>query len=218
MNTLSTAATANPGSPQLQHTSTIAAQSPPKDVSSPTNGKLSVPLRSLSFSSHNARQPQAQASELATQALDSLQNFLPLIIGITIFGASTFASLVSQLDKPVSRFSLTTVRTFMAIAWILFIVALGVAMFGVTIIKPGPTGAMQKSSLELLVKVARLVKMACQLLVIVAFLFLSLVVIAYAGPVGWVAVGLTAFGCWTTIGFWMQWAMKPASTDPLACD
>lgn len=34
----------------------------------------------------------------------------------------------------------------MAVAWILFIVALGVAMFGVTIIKPGPTGIMQKAS------------------------------------------------------------------------
>jgi hypothetical protein len=89
-------------------------------------------------------------------------------------------------------------------------------MFGVTIIKPGPTGFMQKSSLEFLVKGARLVKMVCQLLVIVAFLFLILVVISYAGPVAWVAVGLTAYGLVMGL-FWVQWVRNPGSTDGLLC-
>ncbi|KAE9370060.1 hypothetical protein N431DRAFT_426528 [Stipitochalara longipes BDJ] len=226
MNALSAATTSIPGSPRIQknsspsspvqNTSSPAVHTTQKDASSPANGNPRIAPRRLSISSYNYH--PAQATELATQALNSLQNFLPLIIGITIFGASTFASLVSQLDEPVCRFSLATVRTFMAIAWILFIVALGVAMFGVAIIKPGPTGSIRKPSLEFLVKAARVVKMFCQLLVIAAFLFLSLVVVAYAGPVGWAAVGLTVVGGWITLGFWMEWVMRPAFKDPLACD
>jgi hypothetical protein len=73
----------------------------------------------------------------------------------------------------------------MAIAWVLFIVALGVAMFGVVIIKPKAERHLPGSlELTLMVETARVVKMLCQMLVIVAFLFLSLVVVAYSEPVG----------------------------------
>jgi hypothetical protein len=62
--------------------------------------------------------------------------------------------------------------------------------------------------------------MLCQMLVIVPFLFLSLVVVAYSEPVGWVAVVLTCFGFLITIGMWAQWVLEPASPSksPLFCD
>jgi hypothetical protein len=218
---LPAAAAANPDLPPSQTASTSIAQSSQKDELLPVDKRSSIPMRTGSFSlqaARSQRQQPVQDTELGTRVLESLQSFLPLIISITIFGASTFASLVSQLAELVSKFSLGTVRNFMAIAWVLFIVALGVAMFGVTIIKPDETRSRKRGTLRLLVEIARLVKMLCQMLVMIAFLFLSLVVVAYAGPAGWVAVGLTAYGILTTIGFWVQWAIKPTSSDPMLCD
>jgi hypothetical protein len=196
-----------------------------KESQSPDDSHTNQDRRDSVFSgprgSRRRRSPPVQGAELEVRVLESLQSFLPLIISISVFGASTFASLVSQLSEPEYKFSLDSVRLFMAIAWILFIVALGVAMFGVVVVKPKTRGrAVQSGELRVMVEVARAVKLLCQMLVIVAFMFLSLVVVAYSSPVGWVAVALTGFGLWATIVMWAQWFLIPESSVPelLYCD
>jgi hypothetical protein len=77
---------------------------------------------------------------------------------------------MSQLAELEHKFSLGNVRAFMAIAWVLFIIALSVAMFKVVVVKPKagrhlPSGL----GLTLMVEMARAVKMLCQMFVIMTF-------------------------------------------------
>ena len=59
-------------------------------------------------------------------------NASPLfVLSLSIFGASTFAVIVSQIANPSDltanpRFTQDSVRTFLGISWLLFILALGV--------------------------------------------------------------------------------------------
>jgi hypothetical protein len=89
------------------------------------------------------RHPRRHPTDFATQlqvvgarTLRSLQGFLALILSISIFGASLFGVLVSQLQPPGNGWSDSTVRTLMAVSWLLFVLALGVAAFSAVIIGP----------------------------------------------------------------------------------
>jgi hypothetical protein len=146
--------------------------------------------------------------DVGTQVIKSLPGFLSLIIAISIFGASTFASLVSQLATP-TKFSLSTVRTFMAISFLLFLLLLGVAAVSTILVDTenpmayfpiisavyNPKGrssrAQQAGKMRLLFSL--LILFICQVLLVGAFMFMSLVIVAYAEPVGWVAVAGVTF-------------------------
>ena len=87
--------------------------------------------------------PRRRTSDFATQlqvvgarTLRSLQGFLALILSISIFGASLFGVLVSQLQPPGNGWSDSTVRTLMGVSWLLFVLALGVAAFSAVMIGP----------------------------------------------------------------------------------
>jgi hypothetical protein len=87
--------------------------------------------------------PRRRPTDFATQlqvvgarTLRSLQGFLALILSISIFGASLFGVLVSQLQPPGNGWSDSTVRTLMGVSWLLFVLALGVAAFSAVMIGP----------------------------------------------------------------------------------
>jgi hypothetical protein len=129
--------------------------------------------------------------------IKSFEGFLSFVIGVSIFGASTFTVVVSQIADPSSlyakpRFTAETVRTFLAISWLLFILALGIVGFSMSVVtfqrehaKLGQEGEWIKRWKG----VGLLVSSVIELLIVVAFIFLSLVIVAYAEAVGWVAVG-----------------------------
>jgi hypothetical protein len=71
--------------------------------------------------------------------IKSFEGFLSFVIGVSIFGASTFTVVVSQIQDPSDlyakpRFTAETVRTFLAIAWLLFILALGIVGFSMSVV------------------------------------------------------------------------------------
>src|SRR5579859_3097453 len=71
--------------------------------------------------------------------IKSFEGFLSFVIGVSIFGASTFAVVVSQIANPSDlyakpRFTAKTVRTFLAISWLLFILALGIVGFSMSVV------------------------------------------------------------------------------------
>jgi hypothetical protein len=88
---------------------------------------------------HPRRRPSDFATQLqvvGARTLRSLQGFLALILSISIFGASLFGVLVSQLQPPGNGWSDSTVRTLMGVSWLLFVLALGVAAFSAVMIGP----------------------------------------------------------------------------------
>jgi hypothetical protein len=88
---------------------------------------------------HPRRHPTDFATQLqvvGARTLRSLQGFLALILSISIFGASLFGVLVSQLQPPSNGWSDSTVRTLMGVSWLLFVLALGVAAFSAVMIGP----------------------------------------------------------------------------------
>jgi hypothetical protein len=196
---------------------------------------------------------------IGARVLRSLQGFLALIISISIFGASLFGVLVSQLQPP-GRWTDGTVRMLMAVSWLLFVLALAVAAFSAVLIgppftddsvgpaalgaggaafdnltepvhhfhhshvhnapdnsdaarpdnpaeKPGHDPAPQRgyptlpgmASRPLELQITRrhaitaiIVNFSTEVLVVGAFLFMSLAVVPYAEPVGWCGVGFSA--------------------------
>jgi hypothetical protein len=155
--------------------------------------------------------------DLARRILKSFQGFLALIFAISIFGAQTFNSLVGQLGQP-STFSENTVRVFMAISWLLFIISLAVSVFAAVMIDPYVTeiGLAETEMAETEMATGRAtfknsnaykyfavgVVVAAELLLLISFVFMGLVVMAYAKVVGILAIcacgltGLTMVGAW----------------------
>jgi hypothetical protein len=137
--------------------------------------------------------PHEVESTVDEEARRTLQGYLAILISVSIFGGSTFFSLVSQLAEP-TKFSITTVRTFMAVSWLLFVLTFACAFTSSMLIGPHITvskviGSGQDSKLNTRVGIFFL--SLTHFSAIGAFLFMALVVMAYAEAVGWVAVGLT---------------------------
>src|SRR2546429_7123341 len=74
-----------------------------------------------------AERPDEGGSTMDAGTRGALQGYLAIFISISNFGASTFSSLISQLAEP-TKFSLGTVRTFLAISWFLSVLALTFAL------------------------------------------------------------------------------------------
>jgi hypothetical protein len=166
------------------------------------------------------------ASSLATQTMTpngasttevvvkSFEGFLSFVIGLSIFGASTFAVIVSEIANPSDlaenpRFTRETVRTLLGIAWLLFILALGVVALAMSLLafqrehtKASFDGLWSRTWERLGLLASSLI----QLLVIVAFLFLTLVLVAYTEAVGWAAVAFTSTAAaFTFVSLAVQW-------------
>lgn len=130
----------------------------------------------------------------------SFEGFLSFVIEVSIFGASTFTVIVSEIANPADlpqnpRFGQETVRNFVALAWLLFIIALCVTGFSITLLTFQREAAIASFGDEWEAKCQRLGLAAfvfLQGLIIGAFMFLSLAVAAYTETVGWIAVAFTS--------------------------
>ncbi|EMD85243.1 hypothetical protein COCC4DRAFT_34801 [Bipolaris maydis ATCC 48331] len=150
----------------------------------------------------------------AAEVMKSFEGFLSFVLSLSIFGASTFAVIVSEIANPSElganpRFTRETVRTLLGISWLLFIAALYLVAVSMSLLafrrehaKPSSDG-IGKHAWERLGLVA---SSFIQLLVIAAFLFLSLVLVAYTPAVGWVAVTFTSIAAaFAFVSLAIQW-------------
>jgi hypothetical protein len=151
---------------------------------------------------------------LKDQSDAEFQHFLGgFMFPLSIFGASTFMIITQQMTDPADIisgslshgqqpiFSLQTVRTFIAIAWLCFILTLALTGFAssgfVLLRKKYGHQSPDLGQVKMLGSVTWghmgiLVSLVLYILIITAFMFLSLAMAAYVGAVGWVAVGCCA--------------------------
>lgn len=153
----------------------------------------------------------ADLSAAVSLTVESFQFFLSFIVGISIFGASIFATIVGQIQdprqlNPHAYFSMQTVRIFMAIAWLSFVAALGVAGFSssVLILEKEKNSNLTENWRRRWSKFGLAVSFTLQALVVGAFLFLSLGLVAYTKVVGWIAVAITIAAAGIAISLWVK--------------
>jgi hypothetical protein len=156
--------------------------------------------------------PKVTVTPRNEESEKSFEAFLSFIFTLSIFGASTFTTVVSEIANPndinnSARFARETVRSFLGVAWLLFVVAIGAVCFSMSArayIREHPTiEAKGGSKLRWELMASSLI----QISVIVAFLFLSLALVAYTEVVGWIAVGLSSttavcISGWLVIQWW----------------
>ena len=131
------------------------------------------------------------------------ESYLKAILAISLFGGQiTFTVIVSAIADPASlnrsgptAFSMETVRLFVAIAWMLFTITLGMAAI-VTILISDTN--IKQELLERWKNRRRSVLIAHSVLTLLlnglpltAFLFLALAAVAYVPVVGLVTLGIT---------------------------
>ncbi|KAK6218525.1 hypothetical protein QIS74_06405 [Colletotrichum tabaci] len=157
---------------------------------------------------HESSQPLADdavastASQAAVKAVTSIkhfQYFISLVFSISIFGASTFAVIAGQMEDPAELwkpdpppFTLATVRKFLAVAWLCFILSIAVAGYSssvLTALQQQARGRYDKTWSRRWRYVGITASVALHFLLVFAFLFMALGLVAYVGTIGWVAVG-----------------------------
>ena len=125
-------------------------------------------------------------------------NLFTVIIGLSTLGSSvTFSYIVSGIRGPKARprFSMKAYESFMAISWLLFIIDLAISTLFSTILSFYREQAILKwgdpdRSKRLTIQwIATLCVALLYTLTISAFIFLALVITAYAAEVGWLALG-----------------------------
>ena len=169
--------------------------------------------------------PPVLGPVLGRSIMEWWERYLAAVIGISTFGGSiTFSVIVSPIADPArlnpenaealtpTRFDRETVRHFLAISWAIFICEMGICSVLATLMHfhrdkfvnrflpdfPGPAlrslvvmGSLRVSTRWFLLACALLIN--C--LMVAAFMFLSLAVVAYVGVAGWMGVLFsTVFG------------------------
>ncbi|KAF5505538.1 hypothetical protein CGCS363_v004487 [Colletotrichum siamense] len=132
------------------------------------------------------------------------------MLTISIFGASTFAIIAGQMEDPAKLwkpkqppFTLPTVRRFLAVGWLCFILTIAIAGYSsslLTILRQQAQEAEDKSWHRNWDKIGIVASAMMHLFIVLAFLFLSLGLVAYVGALGWVGVGFSSLAGAFVIG------------------
>lgn len=150
------------------------------------------------------------------------ENFFRTVVGIATLGSSiTFSKIVQSPVAPFHQygFSSKEAQYLLATSWLLFVLTLAFTSFfasALSLWRPQAVAAFGTTTGKDRRKVLWFASAVSALLfglLIAAFLTLELVVVAYAGPVGWVAVAFTiifallGFGTivWRSPLEWPKW-------------
>ncbi|KAF5003524.1 hypothetical protein FDECE_9947 [Fusarium decemcellulare] len=178
-------------------------------VIKPTNASVTAPFRS----SRPAPKSEASHGHLPS-SVEEYKMFISLVFGVSIFGASTFAVAIGQMTDPADiwkpdqpPFSMHRVRTFLGCAWLCFILAIAVAGYSsslLTLLKRRANGVYDSTWGRRWEGIGIAASTLLWLLLVTAFLFLSLAMVPYAVVPGWIAVAACCvFGlCTMTMPFY----------------
>jgi hypothetical protein len=158
---------------------------------------------------HTLSQIEPMAKHSGSSVAIFFNGLFQTILAISTLGASiTFNYVLSNSNAPNSsipsastrRFSARTVQLFLAVSWLLFLLALASAALGSTLLTffrkhweadwDGKRGKTSQTTVQLYAVFASGVMGS---LVVGAFVLLCLVVVAYEPTVGWIALGFTSF-------------------------
>ncbi len=177
-------------------------------------------------SSHPGDPIDATAQHPGDRLASYFENFFRTITGVSILGASiTFTNIIRSPVAPFHNFGFNsrTVQYLISLSWLFFVLALAFTSFfasALSLWRPQAVKAFGTTTGADRVKVlwfATGVSAFLFGLEVVAFITVSLVVTAYTGPVGWVAVGfiiifgLLGFGViiWRSPMTWPRWVRRP---------
>ncbi|OAL54617.1 hypothetical protein IQ07DRAFT_583869 [Pyrenochaeta sp. DS3sAY3a] len=158
--------------------------------------------------------------------LSWLDNLLPSIVALSVFGGSITFSIIPSIDdekKPANQtVSSHQVRKYLSLAWLFFTLALvlstaaqyvlafnrPVVRVGFWRIEDGDCPVLSEQEKKWCTPVNFMfcfvpMSLILQILVQLAFFFLALVVVAYVEVVGWVAVGFIGVSIGGTILVWI---------------
>lgn len=158
------------------------------------------------------------------------ENFFRIITGVSTLGASiTFSKIVQSPVTPFHSygFSPQNIQYLISLSWLFFVLALAFTSFfasALTLWRPQAVKAFGNTTGAERVKVlwfATGVSAFLFGLEVIAFVTISLVVAAYTGPVGWVAVGfmimfsVAGFGViiWRSPLAWPRWVTRIQSGE-----
>ncbi|KAK0611741.1 hypothetical protein B0T14DRAFT_500778 [Immersiella caudata] len=151
-----------------------------------------------------------QSDPRVQQSVKDFETFISFIFSISIFGASTFAIIAGQMVDPIDiwkpdppPFHIDTVRNFLGIAWLCFVLALAVAGYSSSILvlhRQNAGGVYDQKWGRAWDRFGLASSVVLHLLLVCAFLFLSLSLVAYVGAVGWVAVGFSSLAIAFVLG------------------
>ncbi|KAH6679181.1 hypothetical protein B0J14DRAFT_580248 [Halenospora varia] len=152
-------------------------------------------------------EPTEQANPGDEHLLRWWDGYLNGLIAISLFGGQiTFTVIISEIANPATldptsvasrtntRFERETVRMFVALSWLLFMVPLGIAV--VTKMLLLDVGIREYIRINLadghkcFMYIPSVLSFLLNALPVIAFLFLALAVVAYVPVVGWIGVGL----------------------------
>ena len=153
------------------------------------------------------------------------ENFFKTIVGVATLGASiTFAKIVQSPVAPFHDYGFSTqgIQYLIATSWLFFVLALAFTSFfasALSLWRPQAVkafGTENGSERRKVLWYATAVSAFLFALAVVAFITISLVVVGYAGPVGWVAVTFTII--FAVMGFasiiwqspleWPNWVVR----------
>lgn len=173
----------------------------------------------------DSKPPEPGAKHPGDRLASYFENFFRIVTAVATLGASiTFAKIVQTPVNPFRNygFSEVEIQYLIASSWLFFVLALGFTSFfasALTLWRPQAVkafGLTTGSERRKVLWYATAVSAFLFALVVVAFILISLVVVSYTGPVGWVAVvftvifGITGFGTiiWQSPLEWPNWLIK----------
>ena len=159
------------------------------------------------------------------------ENFFKTIVGISTLGASlTFNKIIQPPVEPWIDYGISseTVQFYISISWLLFLLALVITSAIASLMSLYRPQAIDAFATKVhkwkkrVMWAATLTSLLLLLLVFSSFVFLSLVVVAYSGPVGWVTLGFTVFFgvlaicgvIWQSPMKWPQYLIPKPKSDP----
>lgn len=180
----------------------------------------------LSEHGHHLQEIRPMAKHSGSSVVTFFTGLFQTMIAISTLGTSvTFSFILSntELANPTAYYQQGQVVTFLAISWLLFLLNLAFASLGSTLLtffkahwvrdwdgEHGPTSQLEVQFY------AVLVSGLLGGLIVGAFVFLCLVVVAYSPVVGWIALAFTGwFGLVITVSvFWqIPWPWRDNTPD-----
>ncbi|AEO66919.1 uncharacterized protein THITE_2115477 [Thermothielavioides terrestris NRRL 8126] len=166
----------------------------------------------------SAPEPQHPGERLASY----FSAFFSTIVGISTLGASiSFSKVVQTPVKPWVDYGVAaeTIQNHLSVAFVLFLIDLALtstAASALSLYRPQAVsyfGRRDSHQRRVVMWWATLVSVVLFGLLFAAFVFLGLVVAAYAGPIGWVAVGFLCLFGLTILGV-IVWQSPIGSPSP----
>ncbi|KAI1098912.1 hypothetical protein F4804DRAFT_102336 [Jackrogersella minutella] len=168
---------------------------------------------------NHTKQPSSQTLQddrflMFARSARNFQTFVSFLMPISIFGASIFSIILGQMTDPkdisdTPIFSLATVRAMLALAWLCFVLVLGIGGLSLGFLlthEENSQGALKPEIMRNLRKLGLAAVVLLYSLTIGGFMLMAIALAAYVQVVAFIAVSCTAIaGIVAMVVCFYQW-------------